>query len=71
MNDEDTPPQNITYIITSVKTGHLALVSNPNKPIQEFTQSQIDSSQILFLNKGELFQFFIFIFRLIPPNLNK
>lgn len=48
----DTQPQNITFTVTSVRTGHIALVSNPNKPIQEFTQAQINSNQILFLQKG-------------------
>lgn len=36
-----------------MKTGYLAFVSNPNKPIQEFTQEQIDNDQVLFVQKGK------------------
>ncbi|KAK6642782.1 hypothetical protein RUM43_004284 [Polyplax serrata] len=62
VTDEDTPPQNIMYTVSSVKTGHLALVTNPNKPIQHFSQAQINSNQILFLHKGGQFGKFQFHF---------
>nr|XP_055055897.1 LOW QUALITY PROTEIN: chondroitin sulfate proteoglycan 4 [Misgurnus anguillicaudatus] len=52
--DEDTPPEQLEYIITQPSNGHLALKSAPNRPIMNFTQAHIVQRQLLFVHNGPM-----------------
>ncbi|GLH14437.1 Uncharacterized protein GBIM_18836, partial [Gryllus bimaculatus] len=49
--DKDTPPENLTFAVASVRSGYLATVSKPSISIQKFTQEQIDRKLIAFVHK--------------------
>ncbi|XP_063215529.1 chondroitin sulfate proteoglycan 4 isoform X2 [Bacillus rossius redtenbacheri] len=50
--DVDTPPENLTYVVTSSRFGHLAFANSPVFPIEKFTQAHIDSHKIVFVHTG-------------------
>ncbi|XP_051534286.1 chondroitin sulfate proteoglycan 4-like [Myxocyprinus asiaticus] len=52
--DEDTPPEQLEYIITQPSNGHLALKSAPKRPIMNFTQAHIDQRLLLFVHTGPM-----------------
>ncbi|XP_051949978.1 chondroitin sulfate proteoglycan 4 [Xyrauchen texanus] len=52
--DEDTPPEQLEYIITQPSNGHLALKRAPNRPIMNFTQAHIDQRLLLFVHSGPM-----------------
>ncbi|XP_071579797.1 chondroitin sulfate proteoglycan 4 [Temnothorax nylanderi] len=46
--DNDTAPYDITFNITGVRNGYISLITSPDVDIYNFTQSQIDESQVVF-----------------------
>ncbi|XP_054612370.1 chondroitin sulfate proteoglycan 4-like isoform X2 [Dunckerocampus dactyliophorus] len=51
-DDSDTPPDGLEFIVTPPSNGYLALKSAPSRPILNFTQSHIESGQLLFAHYG-------------------
>lgn len=51
--DSDTPPEQLEFIVTPPSNGHLALRSAPSRYILNFTQSHIQSGQLVFVHNGE------------------
>lgn len=51
--DSDTPPEWLEFIVTPPSNGHLALKSAPSKHILNFTQSHIQTGQLVFVHSGE------------------
>ncbi|GFR86794.1 chondroitin sulfate proteoglycan, partial [Elysia marginata] len=50
--DPDTSSADIQYVVTSQPTnGHLAFLSNTFRPINSFTQLDLDSEQVVFVHK--------------------
>ncbi|XP_047424950.1 chondroitin sulfate proteoglycan 4-like isoform X2 [Mugil cephalus] len=52
--DSDTPPEGLEFVITPPSNGHLALKSAPSRHILNFTQSHIQSRQLVFVHSGAL-----------------
>uniref|UniRef100_A0A3B4FUM2 Chondroitin sulfate proteoglycan 4-like n=1 Tax=Pundamilia nyererei TaxID=303518 RepID=A0A3B4FUM2_9CICH len=50
--DTDTPPEGLEFIVTPPSNGHLALKSAPSRHILNFTQSHIESKQLVFVHNG-------------------
>ncbi|XP_069672310.1 chondroitin sulfate proteoglycan 4 [Periplaneta americana] len=50
--DKDTGPENLTFTVSSLKNGHVALVSAPGLPVRHFKQAQINIRQVLFVHTG-------------------
>ena len=50
--DPDTPPEELTYRISSPTNGHISLVTNTFKEIASFKQSWINDGQIVFVHSG-------------------
>ncbi|KAF3695544.1 Chondroitin sulfate proteoglycan 4 [Channa argus] len=50
--DQDTPPEELNFMVTPPSNGHLALKSAPMKSVLNFTQAHIDHGQLLFVHKG-------------------
>ncbi|KAG7201656.1 hypothetical protein KM043_004386 [Ampulex compressa] len=46
--DNDTVPRQITFNVTGVRNGFIALRNSPRQDIYNFTQEQIDNSEIIF-----------------------
>ncbi|EZA55503.1 Chondroitin sulfate proteoglycan [Ooceraea biroi] len=46
--DNDTTPYDITFNVTGVRNGYISLVTAPELDIYNFTQSQINESQVVF-----------------------
>lgn len=51
--DLDTSTDGLEFIVTPPSNGHLALKSAPARHILNFTQSHIQSSQLVFVHSGE------------------
>lgn len=51
--DTDTPPEGLEFIVTPPSNGHLALKSAPSRHILNFTQSHIESKQLVFVHNGK------------------
>ena len=51
--DLDTPPEELTYRISSPTNGHISLVTNTFKEIASFKQSWINGGQIVFVHSGK------------------
>uniref|UniRef100_A0A3Q3LFQ3 Chondroitin sulfate proteoglycan 4-like n=1 Tax=Mastacembelus armatus TaxID=205130 RepID=A0A3Q3LFQ3_9TELE len=52
--DSDTPPEGLEFIVTPPSNGHLVLKSAPSRHILNFTQSHIQSGQLVFVHSGAL-----------------
>uniref|UniRef100_A0A8C5M3B5 Laminin G domain-containing protein n=1 Tax=Leptobrachium leishanense TaxID=445787 RepID=A0A8C5M3B5_9ANUR len=52
--DKDSPPTDLLYSITPPNNGHLALKSDPNKSILNFTQENINTGQVVFVHSGAM-----------------
>ncbi|XP_026178001.1 chondroitin sulfate proteoglycan 4 [Mastacembelus armatus] len=52
--DQDTPPEELYFMVTPPSNGHLALKSSPMKAVLNFTQAQVDQGQLLFVHKGAM-----------------
>ncbi|XP_030226760.1 chondroitin sulfate proteoglycan 4 [Gadus morhua] len=52
--DEDTPPEELAFMVTPPSNGHLALKSAPMRPVLNFTQATIEQGQLLFVHKGAM-----------------
>jgi len=51
--DNDTTPSGLIYKVTAPATnGHLAFVDRPQRDISTFTQQDIDSRRVVFLQNG-------------------
>lgn len=50
--DSDTPPEGLEFIVTPPSNGHLALKSAPSRHILNFTQTHIQSKQLVFVHNG-------------------
>ncbi|XP_047412438.1 chondroitin sulfate proteoglycan 4-like isoform X2 [Sciurus carolinensis] len=53
VEDLDNPPDEIRYtIIRNPNNGFLAMAYHPDTPVHQFTQADIDDSQVLFIQDG-------------------
>ncbi|KAF0034127.1 hypothetical protein F2P81_014193 [Scophthalmus maximus] len=52
--DQDTPPEELHFMVTPPSNGHLALKSAPARPVLNFTQTHVDQGQLLFVHKGAM-----------------
>ncbi|GLD55148.1 chondroitin sulfate proteoglycan 4-like protein [Lates japonicus] len=52
--DSDTPSEGLEFVVTPPSNGHLALKSAPSRHILNFTQSHIQSGQLVFVHSGAL-----------------
>ena len=52
-DDLDTPPEELVYSIEELSNGIVALRVSPGDSIENFTQSQINSGEVVFIHKGE------------------
>uniref|UniRef100_A0A665WHY9 Si:dkey-193c22.2 n=1 Tax=Echeneis naucrates TaxID=173247 RepID=A0A665WHY9_ECHNA len=52
--DQDTPPEELQYMVTPPSNGYLALKSAPMKAVLNFTQAHVDQGQLLFVHKGAM-----------------
>ncbi|XP_056232980.1 chondroitin sulfate proteoglycan 4 [Seriola aureovittata] len=52
--DQDTPPEELQFMVTPPSNGYLALKSAPMKAVLNFTQAYIDQGQLLFVHKGAM-----------------
>ncbi|XP_031434004.2 chondroitin sulfate proteoglycan 4-like [Clupea harengus] len=52
--DKDSTPEQLEFIVTPPTNGHLALKSAPSRPILNFTQAHILTSQLVFVHGGAL-----------------
>lgn len=50
--DMDTPADKLVYNIEATKSGIIALKESPDYSIENFTQAQIDNSEVIFIHKG-------------------
>ncbi|XP_053340441.1 chondroitin sulfate proteoglycan 4 [Clarias gariepinus] len=50
--DTDTPADKLVYNIEATKSGIIALKESPDYSIENFTQAQIDNSEVIFIHKG-------------------
>ncbi|KAM8960862.1 chondroitin sulfate proteoglycan 4-like [Pelodytes ibericus] len=50
--DKDSSPSDLLYSITPPSNGHLALKSDPNKSILNFTQEHINEGHLVFVHSG-------------------
>ncbi|XP_011053111.1 PREDICTED: chondroitin sulfate proteoglycan 4 [Acromyrmex echinatior] len=46
--DNDTSPYDIIFNVTGVRNGYISLITSPDVDIYNFTQSQINESQVVF-----------------------
>lgn len=53
VQDQDTPPEELHFMVTPPSNGHLALKSAPMKAVLNFTQAHIDQGQLVFVHKGK------------------
>lgn len=51
--DNDTAPSDITFNVTGVRNGYISLVTSPEMDIYNFTQSQINESQVIFTHTSK------------------
>lgn len=58
VEDADSPPEKLRYMVTPPSNGHLALKSAPTQAVYNFTQTHIDQGQLLFVHKGIFFPLF-------------
>ncbi|KAM4661787.1 chondroitin sulfate proteoglycan 4 [Amazona ochrocephala] len=52
--DEDSPPEEVTYSIQPPANGKVVLRSAPGAEVRHFTQAQINNGLILFMHQGQL-----------------
>ncbi|NXC68386.1 CSPG4 protein, partial [Anhinga anhinga] len=52
--DEDSPPEEVTYSIQPPANGKVVLRSAPGAEVRRFTQAQINNGLILFVHQGPL-----------------
>ncbi|XP_063818003.1 chondroitin sulfate proteoglycan 4-like [Pseudophryne corroboree] len=52
--DQDSSPADLVFSITPPSNGHLALRSNPDKSILNFTQKHIDDGHLVFVHGGSM-----------------
>ncbi|KAF5908312.1 chondroitin sulfate proteoglycan 4-like, partial [Clarias magur] len=50
--DMDTPADKLVYNIEATNSGIIALKESPDYSIENFTQAQIDNSEVIFIHKG-------------------
>lgn len=53
--DADTSPEFIEFQVLPASNGHIALTSDPTRPIFEFTQEDINNGSVVFVHKGKSF----------------
>lgn len=54
VQDLDSPPKDLHFMVTPPSNGHLALKSAPMREVLNFTQAHIDQGQLLFVHKGKI-----------------
>lgn len=52
--DSDTPSEGLEFVVTPPSNGYLALRSAPSRHILNFTQSHIQTGQLVFVHSGEI-----------------
>jgi len=56
--DNDTGPYDITFNVTGVRNGYISLITSPDVDIYNFTQSQINESQVIFTHTSKYITIF-------------
>lgn len=51
--DNDTDPRDITFNVTGVRNGYISFINSADVDIYNFTQRQIDESQVVFTHTSE------------------
>lgn len=51
--DLDSPSEGLEFVVTPPSNGHLALKSAPSRHILNFTQSHIETEQLVFVHNGK------------------
>lgn len=51
--DNDTTPSGVTFNVTGVRNGYISLIASPEVDIYNFTQEQINESQVVFTHTSE------------------
>jgi len=55
--DNDTSPYDIIFNVTGVRNGYISLITSPDVDIYNFTQSQINESQVVFTHTSKYLQY--------------
>ena len=50
--DPDDTPDHLTYFISNVRNGYLALIARPSAPVTGFTQADLMAGQVMFVHDG-------------------
>lgn len=56
--DNDTAPHDITFNVAGVRNGYISLITSPETDVYNFTQSQINDSQVVFTHTSEYIAIF-------------
>lgn len=51
--DNDTEPRDITFNVTGVRNGYISLINSVDVDVYNFTQAQINESQVVFTHTSE------------------
>lgn len=65
--DLDTPPEELVYSIEDLSNGIVALRVSPGDSIENFTQAQINSGEVVFIHKGEPLESITFVLNIVYP----
>ncbi len=57
--DLDTKPENLMFLISNPSNGDLALKSDLQKSITNFTQANINDGEVVFVHRGKILNFII------------
>ena len=57
--DLDTKPENLMFLISNPSNGDLALKTDLQKSITNFTQANINDGEVVFVHRGMLLNFII------------
>lgn len=57
VQDLDSPPEELHFMVTPPSNGYLALKSTPMMAVLNFTQAHIERGQLLFVHKGKVISF--------------
>jgi cytoskeletal protein CcmA (bactofilin family) len=50
--DPDDTPDHLTYRVTNVRNGYLALAASPAAPVSGFTQADLNAGRVMFVHDG-------------------
>lgn len=57
IEDDDTPAEQVRYLINQPMNGYVAHTNNPSKAVSNFSQAEINRSEIIFVkSEGVIFE---------------